>query len=421
MAKKPEESALALLAEQFQDRTMDPVEFLARAHETMGPSFQVGEVLFESRTSVAQSILNASGANRDLFRKSEFLRSSMGEAFGQESLFVTDGKGWQDKRELLLPFFMGKQVLSEEKHQSLLATLEAHIAELPSDSTPVDLHHWFRQLTLDMACQHIFDVQLSKSELKAFADDLDQNSQSSKERFFGLSPAKGSPPELDGWAELLLSRSGGKRCALSALREAPFGQDPKNLKNEVVALALLGHETTASLLSWSLAELSRHPEKQQSIRQEMEEKGNPQKPTLPYTQSLASVRDVIRETSRFHAPNYLVSREAREDVELETAQGNFKIAAGTQVLMTIQELNQDRDYWSDPEHWNPDQNGSRHYAFGAGQRLCLGQLLARLETNLVLSQLVDRFDISRAEVTLQPSSSPATRPQENPYRLNPRR
>lgn len=42
----------------------------------------------------------------------------------------------------------------------------------------------------------------------------------------------------------------------------------------MAALTLAGHETTANTLSWLLFELSRHPEFQQNLREEIAQKRN---------------------------------------------------------------------------------------------------------------------------------------------------
>jgi cytochrome P450 len=50
---------------------------------------------------------------------------------------------------------------------------------------------------------------------------------------------------------------------------------------------------------------------------------------------------------------------------------------------------------------------SKHYAFGEGMRFCLGAHLARLEADIMLTELLDRTEnLTVQESTLKPYISP---------------
>lgn len=174
-------------------------------------------------------------------------------------------------------------------------------------------------------------------------------------------------------------------------------------------MALLGHETTANLLSWTVAELAQHPEFVQRWRETM--LTNPQ-------EGERLTRNAVKETTRLHAPNYLLSRQAKHDLNWETSEGTVSIPAGTQVLMALQPLNRAT---ANGDVWNPDREGSKIYSFGGGQRVCLGQILARQEAHIIVREMLSRFDLEALDSQpLQPLSDLATRPQGSHYRLHPR-
>ena len=166
-------------------------------------------------------------------------------------------------------------------------------------------------------------------------------------------------------------------------------------------LTMLGHETTANLLTYSAAELARHPQELAELRAEYQASIGSARPTLDQTTSLRVTRNAIKETTRQHAPNYLVSREALQDVSLD----GMLISAGTQVLMSIPDTNEQAD--------------GKIFSFGGGTRVCMGQVLARLEAAVVLSQLMTRFDLeATAQTSLAPKSDFSSRPADAHYTLH---
>ena len=411
-------SALELLRQELQAGRLDPVEFLGKAHEQYGPSFQVGEVVFESRPLVVQQALvetDGSKPERQNFEKSAFLHQGLGGGFGDDSLFLLSGSDWKQRRELLAPFFLGDHVFSESTHQKILNTTHRHFNRWALEPQPLDLNLKLRTLTLDVAVQHIFGQRLEAAEAEAMAEQLASASAMAQQQVLGV--GGDARADLTSVAERLLQgrRPGEARGdAIQALLDSPLGQHPERLRQEVVTLALLAHETTANLLSWAVAELVAHPGKLAELRREYGQEIGPGEPTQDQIQSLESSRKALRETTRLHAPNYLLSREVVQEVEL----GGRRLRPGTQVLMSLQDVNKSPEQHPEGGVWNPDRQDARMYSFGAGQRVCLGQVLARYESQLILSELFQRFDLTAVgQDTLQPKSDFATRPANSTFEL----
>lgn len=401
--KGAEWSALDVLRENLQDDNLDPVQFLDKVHDYYGSSVQVGNVLFESRPEVVQEILTQTDNDRgqkDYFGKSTLQTQGLGSVYGEDSVFLFSDEKWKERRELLQPFFTGEHVLSEENHSHLAQTIDRHFDSW-AVGEPIDLGAKFRALTLDVAMQHMFGEQLSPTELERSAALFERAGEFVTNRFLGR--GDGCPPELrtelDGWADArLVGRAAGqgRNDMLQALLDSSSGQDRQALREEILTMTMLGHETTAALLSSTAAQLSRHPEVVAQLREEYRQEVGSGAPTLKQTQALQGTKAALKESTRLHAPNYLVSREAKQDVSLDTPDGPLQLRKGTQILMALQEVNQDEAYWGPsgaPEEWIADRDGARLYSFGGGGRVCMGQVLARLESNLVLSQLVERFDL----------------------------
>lgn len=70
--------------------------------------------------------------------------------------------------------------------------------------------------------------------------------------------------------------------------------------------------------------------------------------------------------------------------------GGHSIPAGSKVLLFLAAANRDPARWDDPEEFNIDRVTSGHVGFGFGIHQCLGQMVARLEGELIATALAER-------------------------------
>ncbi|KUH36978.1 MULTISPECIES: cytochrome P450 [Streptomyces] len=82
-----------------------------------------------------------------------------------------------------------------------------------------------------------------------------------------------------------------------------------------------------------------------------------------------------------------LSRIALEDVTVAGA----RIRAGEAVYVSYLAANRDPDVFPDPERLDFDRAPNPHVAFGHGPHFCVGAMLARLESELLVDALADRF------------------------------
>ncbi|MDF1903799.1 cytochrome P450 [Mycolicibacterium smegmatis] len=103
----------------------------------------------------------------------------------------------------------------------------------------------------------------------------------------------------------------------------------------------------------------------------------------------AAVRPkVVNELLRFVTPEVGVTRLLLEDLD---ASGTV-IPAGTTVYVLLASANRDERVFPDPDRFDYHRSvqGSPHLAFAAGLHACMGQVLARQETEAILTAVVDR-------------------------------
>jgi cytochrome P450 len=149
-----------------------------------------------------------------------------------------------------------------------------------------------------------------------------------------------------------------------------------------------GHITTVNLIGNSIFSLLENP---QELKRLQENKNSLIKPA-------------IEETLRYRSPVQLVIRIANDDVTLseeqeggvggrkEIEKQEIKIQKGQKILLFLGSANHDESIFPDPERFEITRKNLRHMAFGTGIHFCLGAPLARLEGQIALRTLLERFD-----------------------------
>ncbi|OLZ62793.1 hypothetical protein AV521_40975 [Streptomyces sp. IMTB 2501] len=109
-----------------------------------------------------------------------------------------------------------------------------------------------------------------------------------------------------------------------------------------------------------------------------------------------SIRAVIEETLRWNPPFPLgVRRFALQDVTI----GDTVIPAGGRVWISIASANRDEREFFSPDIFAPGHRPYAHLAFGHGIHYCVGAPLARLEAEIALRSLVERYSVLELAVS----------------------
>ena len=169
-------------------------------------------------------------------------------------------------------------------------------------------------------------------------------------------------------------RSSPGEDLLSALIQAEEAGDrltPDELVSMVFLLLVAGHETTVNLISGGTLALLQHPEQLERLRKE---------PDL--------IGPAVEELLRYASPVEIsTERFTREDLTV----AGVTIPRGNLVFASIASANRDERHFKDPDMLDLGREPNRHMSFGMGIHYCLGAPLARLEGQIALQTLVNRF------------------------------
>lgn len=91
---------------------------------------------------------------------------------------------------------------------------------------------------------------------------------------------------------------------------------------------------------------------------------------------------------RFEGPvEFSTDRWAAETLELQ----GKTINRGDHVLVALDAANRDPEAFEDPDVFDITRGQSKHLAFGKGMHFCLGAPLARVEAEVAVNTLLERF------------------------------
>ncbi len=130
-----------------------------------------------------------------------------------------------------------------------------------------------------------------------------------------------------------------------------------------------GVDTTISGLSHLILAFAHFPDQWDKLRE---------KPEL--------IRKALEESLRWNSTVQVLFRTTARDVELS----GVEIPEGSKVLLFYGAANRDPRRWPDPDRFDIERQTSGHLGFGYGIHQCLGQMVARMESELVLAALAKR-------------------------------
>ena len=169
----------------------------------------------------------------------------------------------------------------------------------------------------------------------------------------------------------------GRSTVIDTLRAAADGGETLSAEEMAMLLihiSLAGNGPTAYALGNIVLGLANHPEALSTLAADPE-----------------GVPTAIEELIRFDSPTHMITRFALADTKL----GPRNIRAGDTLYTVIAAANRDPAQFPNPDVLDITRNDNRHLSFGLGIHFCLGAPLARLELDVALRALLQRYGAFR--------------------------
>lgn len=323
-----------------------------------------------------------------------------------DGLLVSEGDTWLRQRRLMQPAF----------HQNRLTQLIPlviaettgiieHMDAAAAEGRPVDISKLMAALTLSITTKALFGVDLG-DEVNNVGDVInmaaDLLEKPNHARF------QNALQYVDQVVLSIIEERRRKNVDIGDLlskllqardEETGQGMDDQQLRNQVITLLLAGYETTANALTWTWYLLAQNPEQAAELRSDATNGLPTGLPSREDLDNLPYTRMVFEESLRLYPPAWVLGRKALGEDEI----GGYRVPAGTIIAISPYVVHRHTDYWEQPEVFDPsrfsaERSARRHrfayLPFGAGPRQCIGNTLALLEAQIIISMIARRFELS---------------------------
>ncbi|PHN04853.1 cytochrome P450 [Flavilitoribacter nigricans] len=432
----PQISRLRSFANSFRF-VKDPISAINGNLQQLGPTYgmYLGGLkagILSIEPEIIQQILQKNHRN---YPKSPMHFEKLAYFLGN-GLLTSTGDYWLRQRRLIQPGFHRQKLaaLTDIMQDTIEQQLDRFEQRIDGE---VDAYTEMMEMAFRVVAASLFSTALTEEELQKLSYAITtlqefivrQIRQPYLNPWFRISGQVRKHERLTGQADSVIKNTIRKRQAnqekgddlLQMLMDAryedtgePMGE--RQLLDESKIIFVAGHETSANALSWTWYLLALHPEVTQKIRDEIRAVLEDRRPTFSDLPKLAYTSQVIEESMRLYPPAWITDRLALETDEIK----GVKIPAGTIAVPYIYGAHHNPATWSDPETFDPDRFSPENrkkipaYAylpFGGGPRLCIGNNFAIMEMQLILVEMIRRYNFElvpgqeiqmKALVTLRP-------------------
>ncbi|KAM3962932.1 cytochrome P450 4V2-like [Aphomia sociella] len=331
-----------------------------------------------------------------------FIRNLFGNGFSFAPMIF-----WKPRRKNVMPAFSKRKVedfIEVFSQQSIKLTkiLERHV-----NTGTFKLWPLLNAYSFDAVCDTTLGVKLNVQEKPdfSFLKSLNQFLNLACERIFHLwlqpdwlyklfpqyTEHEKCIKDIHQFIDQLLTHTGGEK-----------GYTDEELREEMLAIAVAGIDTSAVSIGFTMKLLSKYPDVQEKVYQELKEVfGDSDRPIDRYDlPKLIYLERVIKESLRLYPSVPFIIRKILEDI---TISSGHTIPAGSGVIIPIWGLHRDPKYWGpEAEHFDPDrflperfnlEHTCSYIPFSTGPRNCPGHYYALLSVKTAVATVLRSYKL----------------------------
>jgi cytochrome P450 len=343
-------------------------------------------------------------------------------------LLSSDGEAWRRRRRLAQPAFHKDRVAA---YGALMVAYAQRRLATWNPGDVRDLHEEMMQITYEIVGKTLFDADVGDraADVRSSLAVALEHYQKLLSSFWILLPDAVPTPanlrlrkalqHLDSAVYRVIddrqadgTDRGDLLSMLLRARDEDGGRlSRRQLRDEVMTLMFAGHDTTALTLTWCWYLLAQHAEAEHRLHAELADVLGGRAPTVDDVPSLTYTAMVVNEVLRLYPPAWGIAREAVEDCQI----GGYHVPKGSIVLMSQSVMHRDPRYFEDPDSFRPERWANNlakrlpkyaYFPFGGGQRLCIGNSFALMESALLIATIAQsyRFELA-ADRAVEPHAA----------------
>lgn len=400
-----------------------PLEFMDACAQRYGDCFttRLGHkgqpMVFVSNPQALQQILTGD-ANQ--FEAPGEANKILQPLLGDQGVILVSGDRHRRQRQLLMPPFHGDRMRA---YGQLISAIAEQVTARWTIGKPFPIRETTQEISLRVILKAVFGLkegeryQQLQQLLNAMLEVMSTPLSSSllffpilQKDFGSWSPWRrflNRQQQIDQllYAEIAerreqpdSSRTDIMTLLMSARDEAGEPMTDVELRDELLTLLLVGHETTATAIVWALYWIHSSPSVREKLLQELDSLGDDPDPStifrLPYLNA------VCCETLRIYPVALLTFPRVVKSPQ--TLMG-YQLDPGTVLGGCIYLTHRREDLYPEPQSFKPERFLERQFSpyeylpFGGGSRRCIGMAFAQFEMKLVLAKMLSRYQLAMGD------------------------
>jgi cytochrome P450 family 110 len=392
-----------------------PLEYLEDFAQVYGDNFTIKNngnyTVYFSHPQALEQIFNADAASLDAGSGNQILKY----LFGAHSVVLLDGTPHRNQRKLLAPPFHGDRMRA---YGDTIKEITQKVIYHWQDGKPFNIRGAMQEITMRVILRVVFGL------------DEGQHLEKLRQELTSLLELVGSPVVSGAllfnfwkkdfgvwspWGRILHLRQKVDELIYSHIQEtrSNFNQNRKDilslmmsarydngqamsdeeLRDELMTLLVIGHETTASALVWAFYWINQFPEVHDTLQNELNSQNTRQATEIA---KLPYLTAVCQETLRIcPVATTCFSRIVKSPLKVM----GYELPKNTLIIPSIYLTHHREEVYPNSKQFIPERFLSRQFSpyeylpFGGGNRHCIGMAFAMYEMKIILGTILSQYKV----------------------------